>query len=149
MKNGIKDIFLGGTCAESEWREQLIPKIEKLTCFDPVVDDWNEEAQKEEKRQRKDCRFCLYVITPQMEGVYSIAEVVDDSNKRPKATVFCVLKKHQNKEFTKGQMKSLDQVKEMIKDNGGRVCDDLDEVADFFNSCKELNEMRKLAGLDS
>ena len=37
----------------------------------------------EEIKQRAECDFCLYVITPKMTGVYSIAEVVDDSNKRP------------------------------------------------------------------
>lgn len=30
----------------------------------------------------------LYVITPKMTGVYSIAEAVDDSNKQPGRVVF-------------------------------------------------------------
>lgn len=29
--------------------------------------------------------------TPKMTGTYSIAEVIDDSNKRPDKTVFCIL----------------------------------------------------------
>ena len=33
----------------------------------------------------------MFVITPLMSGVYSIAEVVDASNKNPKKTILCVL----------------------------------------------------------
>lgn len=45
-----------------------------------------------------------------MEGVYSIAEVVDDSNKRPEKTIFAYLLKDESKEFSKYQIKSLDMV---------------------------------------
>ena len=85
-----KVVFLGGTCAESTWREESIPML-KIDYFNPVVDDWTLECQEEEIRQREQCDYCLYVITPKMQGYYSIAEVVDDSNKRPEKTVFCVL----------------------------------------------------------
>ena len=126
-----KTVFLGGTCAESTWREELIEKLE-IDYFNPVVDDWTPECMKEEIRQRKICDYVLYVITSEMEGVYSIAEVVDDSNKSPEKTVFCVLEKG----FNKGQKKSLDQVEEMVKDNGATVCDNLDDVAKYLNGSK-------------
>ena len=90
MKKNKNKVFLGGTCNESTWRNDLI-KLLKIDYFNPVVDDWNEEAYQEELRQREICDFCLYVITPKMTGVYSIAEVVDDSNKRPEKTIFCYL----------------------------------------------------------
>ena len=67
-------VFLGGTCNESTWRDELIKKL-KIDYFNPVVDDWTEECYKEELRQREICDYCLYVITPKMTGVYSIAEV--------------------------------------------------------------------------
>ena len=127
-----KRVFLGGTCAESTWRQELIEKLE-IDYFDPVVLDWNEEAQKQEIEERKNCDYCLYVLTPRMEGVYSVAEVVDDSNKRPEKTVFCVLDKDGDKEWTKGQKKSFDQVCAMVEENGGTVCDDLDSVAKYLN----------------
>lgn len=76
-------VFLGGTCNESTWRDELIKKL-KIDYFNPVVDDWTEECYKEELRQREICDYCLYVITPRMTGVYSIAEVIDDSNKQKK-----------------------------------------------------------------
>ena len=121
-------VFLGGTCAESTWREELIPKLE-IDCFNPVVEDWTPECQKEEIRQRKSCDYVLYVITSEMEGVYSIAEVVDDSNKRPEKTVFCVLEDG----FDEGQLKSLKQVSKMVKENGAEVCSSLKEVEECLN----------------
>lgn len=122
-------VFLGGTCGKSTWRDDLIPKLE-IQYFNPVVSDWNEAAQQEEIKQRKTCEFVLYVITKEMEGVYSIAEVVDDSNKRPEKTVFCYL----DEGFSKAQSKSLKQVAKMVEENGAKVCSSLDEVADFLNS---------------
>ena len=103
-------VFLGGTCNESAWREQLIDMLD-IDYFNPVVDDWNEECYLREIKERKECVYCLYAITPLMTGVYSIAEVVDDSNKKPEKTLFCILDKdvtidNELKAFDKGQMKS-------------------------------------------
>lgn len=122
-------VFLGGTCAKSTWRDELIPMLD-VDYFNPVVEDWNEEAQQEEVKQRKDCNYCLYVITKEMEGVYSIAEVVDDSNKQPDKTIFCYLEDG----FSKGQKKSLDQVGSMVEENGGKCFTSLKEIADYLNN---------------
>ena len=133
----MKKVFLGGTCNESLWREELIKKLE-IDYFNPVVDDWTEECYLEELRQREICDYCLYVITPLMTGVYSIAEVVDDSNKRPEKTIFCYLNSDKykgtvNKTFSKAQIKSLDKVGVMVEKNGGKYFTSLDQVADFLN----------------
>ena len=125
-------VFLGGTCNESTWREGLIKAL-KIGYFNPVVDDWTPDCMAEEIKQREECDFCLYVITPKMTGVYSIAEVVDDSNKRPMKTIFCVLPTDENLSFTDGQMKSLNQVGKMVKANGGNWFGDLLTVAEFLN----------------
>jgi hypothetical protein len=45
-------IFLGGTTNKSDWRDILIKKI-KIEYFNPVVSDWDDNAQKEEIKQRK------------------------------------------------------------------------------------------------
>ena len=129
----MKRVFLGGTCNESKWRHDLI-EILKIDYFDPVVDDWDEECYQEELIQRGICDYCLYVITPKMTGVYSIAEVVDDSNKRPKKTIFCYLKEDEEYMFTKGQLKSLDKVGVMVERNGGKYFKSLEEVAEFLNN---------------
>ena len=126
-------VFLGGTCNESTWRDKIIPLL-KINYFNPVVDDWNEEAQKLEELKKANADIRAYCITPLMTGVYSIAEVVDDSNKYPEKTVLCVLKEDNGKEFTEGQMRSLNQVMNMVKSNGGKVCTDLDVFVDILNS---------------
>ena len=131
MKNN--KLFLDGTCNNSTWRDKL---ISMLTCtyFNPIVPDWNNEAYQEELRQRQSCDYCLYVITPNMIGVYSIAEVVDDSNKRPEKTLFCVLDTDTNGEFNVAQMKSLMAVEKMIRNNGARVFNSLEDIAKFVNN---------------
>ena len=126
-------VFLGGTCNNSEWRDKLIDLL-KIEYFNPVVKDWTEECYKEELKQRQECSLVLYVITPKMTGVYSIAEVVDDSNKRPDKTVFCVLEKDDESKFDKGQLKSLEAVSKMVKENGATVLSDLATVAKYLNA---------------
>ena len=55
-------VFLGGTCAESKWRDNIIPQL-KCEYFNPVVDDWTPECQKIEEREKRICEYHLYVIT--------------------------------------------------------------------------------------
>lgn len=129
-------VFLGGTCNESTWREHLI-KLLKIDYFNPVVEDWTEECMIEERKQRETCDFCLYTITPKMTGVYSIAEAVDDSNKRPEKTIFCMLSYEQDRTtFTNGQWKSINEVGRMIERNGGKYFRELWEVSDYLNQMK-------------
>lgn len=127
-----KKVFLGGTCNDSTWREKLIPML-KIDYFNPVVDDWTEDCYQKELNEKETSDYQLYVITPKMTGVFSIAEAVDASNKIPEKTIFCYLKSDDGKSFDKGQCKSLDKVKEMIAKNGGTVCDSLQEVASACN----------------
>ena len=134
----MKKVFLGGTCNESTWRDKLIEMLE-IDYFNPVVDDWTEECYQEELRQREICDYCLYVITPRMKGVYSIAEVVDDSNKRPEKTIFCIVTADFSDTgdiimFDEQQLKSLDKVGVMVQNNGGKYFRTLREVAKFLNN---------------
>lgn len=134
----MKTIFLGGTCNKSNWRELLKPLL-KINYFDPVVPNWTPADQEREIASRKTSDFVLYTITPRMTGVYSIAEVVDDSNKRPAKTVFLVLPSDtaddgKAMEFDKVQTKSLAAVTKMVRNNGAVVCSTLQEVADYVNA---------------
>ena len=121
----MSKVFLGGTCNESEWREKLIPLL-KINYFNPVVDDWTSECQEEEYRQKEICDIHLYVITPKMTGVFSIAELIDSSNKNPKGTVFMILSKDGDKEFDKGQLKSLNAV--------GNLAGNINGATGFYDS---------------
>ena len=127
-----KKVFLGGTCNNSTWRDSLTPRL-TIDVFNPVVSDWNEEAYQQELHEREMCDYCLYIITPLMTGAYSIAEVVDDSNKRPEKTVFCFLETDDIFCFTDGQIKSLKNVGKMVEGNGAKWCKSIDDVVKYLN----------------
>lgn len=127
-------VFLGGTCNESTWRDKLIPLL-KIDYFNPVVDDWTPECQAEEYRQKKICDIHLYVITPKMTGVFSIAEIIDSSNKNPKGTVLMILTEDDGMTFTEGQIRSLRAVGDMAHKNGAAVFyNDPRMLVDYLNS---------------
>ena len=130
MKNKV---FLGGTCNDSTWRNKLIPLL-KINYFNPVVEDWTPECQAEEERQKnEECNYQLYVITPKMTGVFSIAEVIESAITRKDKTIFCIIPKDGDSEFDKGQLKSLNAVGNMVKKYKGIWCKSLDEVANYLN----------------
>ena len=128
----MKKVFLGGTCNGSLWRDDVIKKL-KIHYFNPVGEEWTPEMIEEELKQREESDFCLYVLTPKMEGFYSVAEVVDDSNKRPEKTIFSYTNEDEGQTFSEVQLKSLEQVAKMVKENGGKYFETLKEVVDFLN----------------
>lgn len=73
-------VFLGGTCNGSTWREEIIPYLEgfRFDYFNPVVPNWTRDCRSVELIERKFASYCIYFITLEMEGVYSIAEAIDD-----------------------------------------------------------------------
>lgn len=126
-------VFLGGTCNGSTWRDLIIPML-TVGFFNPVVKDWTPECMVEELCQREECDVCLYVITPKMTGVYSIAEVIDDSNKRPQKTVFVRLREDENERFTDAQWRSLGAVAQMVERNKGITFDSLQDAVLYLNT---------------
>ena len=129
----MKKVFLGGTCNGSTWRDELIPNL-KISYYQPQSEHWTPDMMQVELNEREICDFCLYVITPKMTGVYSIAEVVDDSNKRPAKTIFCFLTSDDGKTFTDHQIKSLQQTAKMVEANGARYFTSLHEIASYLNN---------------
>jgi len=129
----MKTVFLGGTCNGSCWRDVLLEKVTNADCFNPVVPDWNDEAYQRELKAREESDYCLYVITPKMTGVYSIAEVVDDSNKRPNKTIFLYTHNDDGVAFETHQIKALNAVGKMVRKNGGMWFEDMDQLIDFLN----------------
>lgn len=130
-------VFLGGTCAGWKWRDKLIPML-KCDYYNPVVKNWCEEDRVREVQERETADYVLYVITSGMKGVYSIAEVVDDSNKRPEKTLFCNLymkeELAQNLTGYRKQMAhSLAATENLLKSNGVEVFHTLEAVAAYLN----------------
>ena len=132
-----KTIFLGGTCNDSLWRDALIPQLPNADCFNPVVPNWNDEAYQKELKAREISDVCLYVITPKMTGVYSIAEVIDDSNKRPGKTVFHYMNEDtvngETVTFNKARLNSLKACGKMVRANGGYWAETMEDLITYLN----------------
>lgn len=127
-----KYVFLGGTCNESTWREKIIPLL-NIDYFNPVVENWTEDRKDIEVKAREQSTFCLYVITPKMTGVYSIAELTDDCNKNPEKTVFVALAEDDGQFFSEEDWKSIVAVSDLVRQNGSVVFNSLEEAAEFLN----------------
>ena len=121
-------VFLGGTCSGYRWRDDLIPRL-NCDYYNPIVRNWSESDRLREVHERETADYVLYVITSGMKGVYSIAEIIDDSNKRPSKTIVCVLYDGIDKKMGH----SLKAVVNLAKSNGAHICNSLAEVADFLN----------------
>lgn len=137
----MKKIFLGGTCNNSTWRNKLIPILEKyhIQYFNPIVDDWTEECVKIENEEKDICDCHLYVITPKMTGVYSIAKVIESVHLSNKLTIFCYIKIDDNICFTEGQLRSLDNVGKLVIKHNGIVCNSLTELQTILKDIKKIS----------
>ena len=126
-------VFLGGTCAGWKWRNEL-QLLLKCDYYNPIVENWSEEDRLREVHERETSDYVLYGITNGIKGVYSIAEVVDDSNKRPEKTLFLNLYKEDDRYFTKQMNHSLKAVENLLESNGVKVFNSIEEVSEFLNS---------------
>jgi len=125
-------IFLGGTCNESTWRDELM-KIVQVDMFNPVVDDWTPECQQNEMDEKDNkCNIHFYCITCQMTGVFSIAEVIDSVHNKNVRTILHIIPTG----FTTGQIKSLQAVADLVNIRGGiaYVDDELKRSARVLNN---------------
>lgn len=127
----MNKVFLGGTCAETTWRDDLI-KVLQVKSFNPVVEDWTEECIIEEENQKTlFCNIHLYIITGEMQGVYSVAEVIQSSKTDGKITILHVIPDG----FSDGQLRSLKAVCGLVRTNGGISYLD----SDLFRTARVLN----------
>ena len=138
----IKNVFLGGTCNKSTWRDQLIERYEMLTenedtrlnFYNPVVPNWTAECQEEEIYQKKNCDLQIFCITPKMSGVFSIAEMVDLSNKYPERLIVVFLPMDDDSMWSMSQWKSLMATRDLIEHNGCKnIYYSIYECADNLN----------------
>ena len=125
-------VFLGGTCSTSVWREELIPLL-KIPYFNPVVEDWTPAMQQIELEERNTlCNIHLYVITKEIEGYYSIAEVMDSVYLPGKTTILQIIPEG----FNEVQLKSLKAVVNLVNLRGGNalIDENLHRCADLINA---------------
>ncbi|MDO8668091.1 MAG: nucleoside 2-deoxyribosyltransferase domain-containing protein [bacterium] len=95
IKMNKKLVFLDGTAANNNWRDGLIESlvgrgVSAETLFNPVVKDWNEEAQRcEEAAKTEASHLVFYIADPKQDGnplsAYSMVEATmalyDKSNR--------------------------------------------------------------------
>ncbi len=133
-------VHLGGTCGNSNWRDKLILLLNSnVKCINPVVTNWvyNDTVKSEKAKRINECDILLYVITPQQKGFTSIASAVDYSNKFPNKLVFCILSECNDLKFEGHLLESIRSVEDIIKDNGCRVYDSLEDVANYLNNISD------------
>lgn len=121
--NNKPHVFLGGTCGNSTWRDELIPKLEAsgISFFNPQLPPgaWNEEAEKIEDFQKTNCSFMLYYLcSPKEEGnpvsVYSVCEASIAACTDPMRTLIVV-------DTTGMEGHALKAMNKVKKDLGGRA----------------------------
>ena len=132
-------VFLGGTCNGSTWRDELMSMLDqnKIDAFNPVVENWDEEAQRNEDYHKENDDFTLYVLTPEMKGVYGVFEVAMDSCKRPGRVLACILPERDGKTFDPFVQKNMIKIKKDLIGNGTLVFDNLSQIAEYLNNLEE------------
>lgn len=147
--NSMNRIFLGGTCAETTWRDELIEELENYNVewFNPVVDNWTPECQAiEEDEKNNKCNVHLYVITPEMQGVYSIAEIINSCwqaqlyGTTVNRVAFFVLG-----EWNKVQVKSFNATMRLCSDIAperfcGGLVESIDEIVGILENVEIINK---------
>jgi hypothetical protein len=98
----MNDVFLGGTCANNRWREDVvIPAlldrgVPEGSIFNPNLRPgmWNEEAQALEDRVKRDCALMVYYIGDTRDGtgvsLYSAVEATMALYDDPERTVVVI-----------------------------------------------------------
>jgi hypothetical protein len=126
-------VFLGGTCANTSWREEII-KVLKIAYFNPVVENWSSEFHAIEMDEKENlCNIHFYLITKEMEGVFSIAEAIDSAHNRGKRTILHIVPEG----FNTFQLKSLSAVVDLVNLRGGiaYIDNDISRSARVLNDC--------------
>lgn len=134
-------VFLGGTCANTTWRDELIPYLDKygIDYFNPVVEDWTPECQEiEEDEKNHKCNIHLYVITKEMMGTYSIAEAIHSAHlanmygTNVDRVIFAILDEGTWKEY---ERRSFDAIIKLI----WRIAESGKGLAKYVKNMEELS----------
>lgn len=117
-------VFLGGTVSdEYDWRQKFIKLWknsyvgdEEIELFNPIVENWTEEARKKEQEVKSTARINLFVITPEQSGAFSFVEALESAMTLPGKTMMLVC----DNETTGAKVSaSIDAIGERIKVHGG------------------------------
>ncbi len=122
-------VFLGGTCANSTWRKDLISKLrDNVPYFDPQVEKWTKADAAREDACKPVARFNVFVITGDALGTYSGWEIHEEAMKDASRLIFCTVG-----ELPANQVKGIGKIKEGLTCMGATICESLDEIANLLN----------------
>jgi hypothetical protein len=121
----MSKIFLGGTCAETTWRKELIEALHHSAqhheVFNPQVFEWSDTDMTVENIQKDMlCGIHLYYLTSDSPSVYSVAEAVQSSNTKGIITYV----HFETKGLDRQQQITMYALTNMLRGNGAYVtCD--------------------------
>lgn len=94
---GDRHVFLGGTAANNDWRSNFVATlivrgVPEERLFNPVVKDWNEDAQRREETAKVAADYLIfYIADPKQDGnplsAYSMVEATMALYDKPERTV--------------------------------------------------------------
>ncbi len=125
------DLYLGGTCGNSKWRDELIPLLNEkgITYFNPIVDEWNDEAKRREDDAKKNSHFLLFVITDpkgkdgEHISAYSLVEASIGVCRQTEHTIVCFLVTEDMPKHLQSALKKIQ--KDLQQLEGAKICDSL------------------------
>ena len=122
-------VFLGGTCADSTWRTDLISMFkDSVPYFDPQVPDWTPEDAAREDACKPVAGINVFVITGDALGTYSGFEICEEAHRAPEKLVCATVG-----ELPANQVKGIGKIKKALAAKGCRVCENLEEIAEIVN----------------
>lgn len=122
-------VFLGGTCANSTWRRELIAQLnDNVPYFDPQVADWTPADAEREDACKPVARFNVFVITGDALGTYSGWEIHEEATKDASKLIFATVGT-----LPENQVKGIAKIKKGLTRMGATVCESLEEIAKILN----------------
>lgn len=136
------DIYLGGSCGDSNWREEIaLPLIKRhgLSYHNPHVTEWFNRLIPMQVAEREKCRVMLYVITDSTRAVAAMTEaayyiglgcrvVLCMQKLRPDSTV-------SGEELSKTALQDYNRGRSYLSDMGSREgVPEFDNVAEAVES---------------
>jgi len=126
-------VFLGGTCNGSQWRKVLTDGL-TIAFFNPIVENWSDEAKAQEDEIKASADYNLFVFTPLHTGFFSFVEAAISAIKSPSRTILCVLSEDNGQSFAEDKKHSIDAIVAELRKEGIQVLESLDECRTFLNT---------------
>ena len=131
-------VYLDGVLPVSPAVKETIIANLKIDYYDPSGEGNDFKAYKKNQQEKQQCDLYLHLITPKMKGFQEVINVVHDSNKKASKTIYCFLPEDSGNKFSQHQIKSLQAIGEMVRKNGAKWFDSVDEAINFINNPEKI-----------